>query len=425
MVKRCARTSALMFGGSAAFILMTNDIRCDTILTATVITAIWMGCAWLRNGRTIELLAFAVAMGAGLLVKGPIAAMAPMLAVGGQLLYTKAWRKLLDLRLVIVPIVLGVILLPMCIGLYEQFGAHGLRFYFWEQSFGRITGENRWVDESTFLFFTHELPWQVLPWVLFVLGGIWLSLKDLFGVRSAAEHATTIGASLVFVALSLSQFKLPHYLYVTLPLFSVMGARALHQVSGGPLVIAHYVLLALLWVLGFALTWVVFPVGAWSFLVASILLLVLAFPYVRRVGTVRALVPVSFALIMAIGAIMNGHFYPHLLEYQANAKVGQWAAERALPKERFYGLQVSGTALDHYAGYPVHWLSNATEASKVIIPSTVIYTDATRRQELLDAGFVAERETVFHNYPVQLLGVDFLLPSKREAALEKRFVLEF
>jgi hypothetical protein len=316
-------------------------------------------------------------------------------------------------------------LLPMCIGLYQQFGVNGLRFYFWEQSFGRITGENRWVDDSTFLFFTHELPWQVLPWVVFVLAGIGLSLKDLFGARTAAEHASTIGASLVFVALSLSQFKLPHYLYVTLPLFSIMGAQALHKVSGGPLVIAHYIVLGLLWTLGFALTWVVFPDGSWPFLIASILLPLLAIPYIRRVGSIQALVPVSFALIILVGAIMNGHFYPRLLNYQANAKIGQWAAERNLPKDCFFGMQVSGTALDHYAGYPVQWLSNAEEAGQAIAQGTVIYTNAAGRAELLDAGLVPLKETRSTNYPVQLLGLDFLLPAQRETAIEDRYVLEF
>ena len=236
----------------------------------------------------IDLLAFAVAVGGGLLVKGPIAAVASMLAVGGQLFHTKAWGKLTDRRLVLVPIVIGVMLFPMCIGLYEQFGVHGLRFYFWEQSFGRITGENRWVDDSSILFFTHELPWQVLPWVLFILAGIRLDWKDLVGERNAAEHASTIGASLVFVALSLSQFKLPHYLYVTLPLFSIMGARALHRVTAGPLVRAHYLILFLLWILAVVFAWVVFPDGSWPFRIASILFPLLAVPYMRRVGSIQA-----------------------------------------------------------------------------------------------------------------------------------------
>jgi 4-amino-4-deoxy-L-arabinose transferase-like glycosyltransferase len=420
-----ARTAALMFGGSTAFLLMTNDVRCDTILTATVITAIWMGSAWLRNGRTAELLGFALAIGAGLLVKGPIAAVAPMLAVGGQLVFTRAWRKLLDLRLGLVPLVVGVMLLPMCIGLYQQFGVNGLRFYFWEQSFGRITGENRWVDDSTFLFFTHELPWQVLPWVVFVGIGVWVALRDLFTLRREPEHASTIGAVSVFLALSFSHFKLPHYLYVTLPLFAVLGARALHRGASRGVARLHYGLLGLLWALVFALVAVVFPSGSWPFLALLIGLLVYAVRMIVRNGLHASLLQVSFALILVIGAIMNGHFYPRLLEYQANAKVGQWVAERGIPQDRFHGLQVSGTALDYYAGYPVGWLSNAEEAKLVIAPGTFIYTDAARREELRRAGLVAVRETVFRNYPVQLLGADFLLPSMREAVVAEQFVLEF
>jgi hypothetical protein len=214
-------------------------------------------------------------------------------------------------------------------------------------------------------------------------------------------------------------------LYVTLPLFSIMGAQALHKVSGGPLVIAHYIVLGLLWTLGFALAWVVFPDGSWPFLIASILLPLLAIPYIRRVGSIQALVPVSFALIILVGAIMNGHFYPRLLDYQANAKVGEWAEERALPADRFYGLQVSGTALDYYTGYPVQWLSNAHEAHAVVAPGVFIYTDRDHRTKLLYAGFIPRKETRFQNYSVQLLGLDFLLPQMRDRFVEERFVLEF
>ncbi|MEZ4738739.1 MAG: glycosyltransferase family 39 protein [Flavobacteriales bacterium] len=423
--KEAGRIAATMFGGSAAFILMTNDVRCDTILTSAVITAIWAGCAWLVGGRTVHLVACSVAIGAGLLVKGPIGAIAPAFALGAQLIHTKAWRKLLDPRLLLVPMIILVMLLPMCIGLYEQFGMHGLRFYFWEQSFGRITGENRWVDDSSVLFFTHELPWQVLPWVVFVLAGIGWSVKDLFTERKEAEHASTAGALLVFAALSLSQFKLPHYLYVTLPLFAVVGAKAWLYQGRRLLIKIHYFLLALLWTLTLGFTWVVFPERNWPYLTLLILFLIGAIIYLRKEGGRAALIPLSFGAIMIVGVFMNGHFYPNLLTYQANAKVGQWVKEKELDEDHFYGLQVSGSALDHYAGFPVRWLSNAEEARTVIAPGVVIYTDAQHVQELIDAGLDPVNTTHYHNYPVQLIGIDFLLPEQRRAVLEDRFVLEF
>ncbi|MFN3875858.1 MAG: ArnT family glycosyltransferase, partial [Flavobacteriales bacterium] len=221
-----ARRAALIYGGCAAFLLMTSDIRCDTILTASVILAVWGGVAFVEQQRWWQLLLLAAAVSSGMLVKGPIGAMAPALAIGGHVVLGRKWRALRDARWLLLPALVGLALTPMCIGLYEQFGMHGLRFYFWEQSFGRITGENKWVDDSTKLYFLHELPWQVLPWTLFVLLGLAHSLRDAIRRNTLPEHASLAGAVLVFLALSFSRFKLPHYLYVALPLFAVMGARA-------------------------------------------------------------------------------------------------------------------------------------------------------------------------------------------------------
>lgn len=424
-----ARTATLVLGGSAAFFLMTNDVRCDTILTGSVITAIWLGCAWLETGKGWPLIGCAVATGAGLLAKGPMGAVAPLIAVGGQLLLTRNWSRLRDPQLLLGVVVVGAMLLPMCIGLYEQHGGHGLRFYFWEQSFGRITGENRWRDDSTVLFFTHEVLWQLLPWTLFLMVGIWRSLVAMVRGHGLPEYASVSGALLLFVALSLSQFKLPHYLYVIAPLFAVLGAIGMHGRMTKALARTQIMLLYLMLLIAVLLTWITFPEGRWPFLamlVATGIAVGVSIARRKAVGQLeQALVPASFWVMVAVGLVMNGHFYPHLLHYQANARAGQWAYEQGLTKGAFYGMQVSGSALDYYAGYPVPWISNVTEARAVIAPGVVIYTDGPHRDDLLAAGLRPQHEVVLQNYPAQRLALPFLFPERRSALLEQRYLLEF
>ncbi|MBP6313452.1 MAG: glycosyltransferase family 39 protein, partial [Flavobacteriales bacterium] len=70
--REVARTAALIFGSSAAFLLMTNDVRCDTILTGSVITAIWAGAAWMEQRRWWQLILCSIAIAAGMLAKGPM-----------------------------------------------------------------------------------------------------------------------------------------------------------------------------------------------------------------------------------------------------------------------------------------------------------------------------------------------------------------
>lgn len=420
-----ARTATLILGGSAAFFLMTNDVRCDTILTGSVIMAMWLGCAWLEQGRGWQLIGCSLAIGAGLLAKGPIGLVAPVIAVGSQLVLTRNWSRVRDPRLLFGAIVVGLLLLPMCIGLYQQHGMYGLRFYFWEQSFGRITGENRWKDDSTVLFFTHEILWQLLPWTLFVLAGLWQSLRSMIRKEVLPEYASFLGAILVFTALSLSHFKLPHYLFVIAPLFAVLGAIGLHGHLRIALGRMHIILVLLLLLVAISLTYITFAEDRWPFLALLGATGIAGCLWIYRRGLERGLVTTSFLVMVTIGVVMNGHFYPHLLRYQANAQAGQWAAEKGLGKEAFYSMQISGSALDFYAGYPVQWISNEVEARTVIIPGVVIYTDAAHRMDLIAAGLVPVSEVVLPNYPVQRLGLKFLFPAARDEQLAPRYLLEY
>lgn len=423
--KDVARTAALMYGCSVAFILMCNDVRCDTILTGSVITAIWAGCAWLKDGRWWQLMLLSIAVSCGMLAKGPIGALAPAFAIGAQLVLGRQWTRLRDPRWLVLPVIVVLALLPMCIGLYQQHGWHGVRFYFWEQSFGRITGENRWKDDSSGLFFLHEVLWQTLPWTLFVLLGCWRDLRSMIRGERLPEYASLLGAITIMAALSFSQFKLPHYLYITLPLFAVMASKGYHGLVSSGWHRAQLALSALLWMGVFAFAWFVFPGARMPFaaFVGAIgLVLVLL---LRRLDMKSASFATSFWVMIAAGVVLNGQFYPGLLQYQANAQAGKWAAERELDDEHFFGFQVAGTALDYYTGFPVTWLSEVSDAREVIAPGVVIYTDAERRDDLIRAGFVPRKEEQLMNYTVQMLGIPFLLPERRDAVLQKRYLLQY
>lgn len=420
-----ARTAALMFGSSVAFVLMTNDVRTDTILTGSVITAIWLGSAWMQQRRFWQLLGCAVAIASGMLAKGPMGLMAPVMALGGHVLLARRWDVLRDPRWLLVLPVVAILLVPMCIGLYEQHGMHGIRFYFWEQSFGRITGENRWKDDSTFLFFSHEVLWQLLPWTVFLVAGLWLSFKALWKRREMPEYISISGVLLVFTAISLSQFKLPHYLYVVLPLFSVIAAWGWHTVLDVWVMRVHAMVLFILWCLALVLVLWAFPEGGMPFAALLVAVALLAVLYLRQPHDRNGDLLIGLHVFMAIAITLNGHLYPDLLRYQGNAQAGKWAAKQGLGVNRFYGMQLSGSALDLYAGYPVQWLSNAEEAVLVIAPGVVVYTDATRKQELEEAGFVPKEVLRILDYDVQLLGTEFLIPERRKDVLRQHYLLRF
>lgn len=420
-----ARRAAVMFGASAAFLLMTNDVRCDTILTGSVVTAIWAGASWIQQRRWWQLLASAAAVAAGMLAKGPMGAVAPVAALAAHLAMGGHWRALRDPRWLAVPLLVAVALIPMCIGLYEQHGAHGIRFYFWEQSFGRITGENRWKDDSTALFFTHELLWQALPWTLFVITGLGQQVIAAFRRQPLPEHAALGGSMLVFAALSLSQFKLPHYLYVIMPLLAVLGAIGWEHAAARWARYGQIAVVALLAVALIALTAWCFPSHWWPIiplaLAPGVVLLWRGLAAQRRdrlfTGTVW--------VWLVAGLALNALIYPEVLGYQANARAGRWAKEQRLDANRFYVLNAGGTALDFYAGFTPGGLASAEQAAEVVEPGFAIYTDTQGLAALADRGLAPSRVMEFEDYRVQLLSLDFILPWTRAESTSRRYVVVY
>lgn len=418
-----ARRASLMLGASTAFLLMTNDVRCDAMLMGAVITAVWAGTAFVEQRHWWQLLLCAAAIAAGMLAKGPMGVMAPALAVGGHIAMSMKWTALRDWRWLLVPVLVAMALWPMLAGLYEQHGAHGIRFYFWEQSFGRITGENRWKDDSSPLFFTHELLWQMLPWTLFVLAGLWSSLRALIRREALPEYASLGGAVLIFSALSLSRFKLPHYLYVGLPLFAVLGARAWPLAQQRAMRAAHVLVIALLAAIGLVLIGWCFP-HAWWPLVAAGLLSIGALTYrAWKIHGLDAFFHATLASWLVLGLAVNGVLYPRVLRYQANAEAGRWAAAHGVTRDRFVGIAVGGNALNFYTGYPVRWVPDVDEALPLLRPGAAFYMDEERRTEFLTRAPKPTQELRFDDFQVQLLSLDFIVPGSRPSTLRARYLL--
>lgn len=423
---RTAHIAALVYGSTVAMLQMTNDVRCDTLLTANVILATWAAMAWLARRQLRHLLLTALFIGLAMLSKGPIGAVVPGLAVGGHLAITGQWRALRDRRLFVVPLTIGLLLAPMCYGLYQQHGAHGLRFYFWEQSFGRITGSNRWHDDSTGFFFVHTLLWVAAPWTLFIVLGI---VKESFGVlrrkSRLPEYASLCGCVLVLFALSFSHYKLPHYLFVLMPFASVIGARMLIGQHPRVLDLVQLLLVLMVAVLTFWLSLAAFPAGGTPWAVGVGLLAVAGtIMYVRSREHARALWP---TFIVTIGAVLviNGHFYPTLLGFQAGAQVGNTVRQLGVAQADLRNFATLSRALDFHAGYRVEWLRDIREASASIRPGRYIYCNDEGRRALMSAGHTPLQEWSFQAFPVQVITVDFLLPERRPSVLGTHYLLRY
>ncbi|MEO8066190.1 MAG: glycosyltransferase family 39 protein [Flavobacteriales bacterium] len=423
---RTAHTAALMYGSSVAMLQMTNDVRCDTLLASNVILGIWSGMAWLKERRILYLLCSSFFLGLAMLAKGPIGLAVPALAIGGHVAVTGHWRALFSARVLLVPVIIALLLTPMCVGLYSQHGTHGLSFYFWEQSFGRITGTNRWKDDSTGLFFLHTFLWVAMPWTLFTVKGLF---TDLIGLlrrkRRLPEYASLCGVILTVIALSFSHYKLPHYLFVVMPLAAVIAARALCAAHARVLALLQFCIAMLL---GSAALWLAFvslpvavPIPAFVLIVSMLLALLV---YMRNRDLSRALWPTQ---IVALGAalVINGQAYPALLKYQAGSEVGNMVRHMRIPDADLMNLATLSRALDFHAGRSVPWLRDINEAKAAMRPGLYIYCDGAGRDALWRSGYTPTSEWAFPAYPVQVMTMEFLLPEQRASVVKTNYLLRF
>jgi 4-amino-4-deoxy-L-arabinose transferase-like glycosyltransferase len=152
--KEIAQISAMVLASAQAMFLITHDVRCDTMLMGWVITSIWQLAAWYQNGKKMHFFWAFVCIAGGMMTKGPIALMVPVFAFIPHFVLQRNWQQFFRKEYIIGLIIIAILLIPMSIGLYQQFDLHpgkiingvpirsGLRFYYWTQSFGRYTGEN-------------------------------------------------------------------------------------------------------------------------------------------------------------------------------------------------------------------------------------------------------------------------------------------
>lgn len=417
----------IVFISYLATVLMWLDVRTDTMLTGWIAYSVWQTDSWLNDRKIKHLIGLSVGIGFSLLTKGPIGIMVPLLAFGPDLLFRKKIALFFHKQVWLVPAIIGLMLAPMLIGLYQQHGTEGLAFYFWKQSFGRLTGENVWRDESGPLFFVHTLMWLTLPWTIFLLRGLWILVKDLIRCKLKTGGFLIWGFFLPFIAFSLSQYKLPHYLYVILPfsaIISVFGltaqpGKALNLFYRMQLVLILFLLLTLLllnYLLGYTLLlWVCIVV--FLAVVATIIL--------KKLQLFDSMVIGSLTLMLLINGFLVFNFYPELLQYQAGSKV-------AFRMNELYDLRVPRCfynqhrpAFDFYSKEIVPDFKSYQQIDSAlnIHPVWYVFTDKAGVHSLRQRNYELHKMEQFADIKVTQLSLQYLTDTGRKQLADTIYLL--
>lgn len=414
------------------------------MLMGWVMLSIWQLALWFKLQRWANFMLAFVFIGCGMMTKGPIALMVPGLAFASHFLLQRNWKQFYRWEYLVGILIIGIILLPMCIGLYQQYDLQpgklingrpinsGLRFYFWTQSFGRYTGENFYHEMSYFTFLLENMFWSFLPWIFFFLSALFFVIKDLFKykfqISSEQEFITTGGFILTYIILARSQAQLPHYIFVVYPLAAIITGKFLYDLLylnkavkwQKPLYYFHLFIFVLLWIAIIVLTGWVFESVSFLFSILAIIEFGL-FVWVATKKTALIPTALAIALITSIGVnfLLSSSFYPHLLQYQ----MGNDAAKAIQEKQfnatdiKLYGIHNSN-ALHFYAKHIFDYESNKqlfkpTEKVLTSKDSVGVFKNLFPAAEIVHEG---------NHFSVSMLTFQFLNPASR-AEVTGRYVI--
>lgn len=435
------RMAALIFGTCQGLFLMSNDIRTDTVLMSWVITAVWLIKEWDVHGKLYHLLLGCAAIAFGMMSKGPIALLVPIFCFGSDWILKREWKKFFQWQYLPGILVIAVLLIPMSIGLYQQFdaqpgktvngltGVSGLRFFYWSQSFGRITGESPWSNGAGLDFLFTNMLWSFLPWIFLFIPALILKIVQLvrqkFRLQPGQEWITAGGFILAYLALGSSRYQLPHYIFVVFPLAAIMVAALLKDFFEGKYPKLYAFFKPVQWAVAFLLLLValllvayVFPGGAgWIVLwaIAFVLLVIVAVHKNIR----PKLFWLSVAAIMLSNFFLTNHFYYRLMDYQLGNQMAEYIEQEKIPSRDIihYRMKDPLNAFHFYAEAVI------SKDSFAIAPGKYVLTQDEGLAALEEKGYEYDMVTTGKSFRISELKPAFLNPDTREESMQDYYFL--
>jgi 4-amino-4-deoxy-L-arabinose transferase-like glycosyltransferase len=433
--KNIAKNAVLIYATCQAFFQMSSDIRTDGILTSCVIISIWLITEYWNKNKIIYLILAAVFTAFAMMAKGPIGFIAVLMPIGIHLLYQKQWKRIFNLSWLFFVFIVIVLLIPMSYGLYTQFDLHpekiingklhqsGLYFYYWLQSFGRITGENIWNNGLPWHFFIGSISWDFFPWIVILYAGLFFQFKKIITKNSTRvpEIITISGFVLLFVLLSMSKYKLPHYIFVTLPFASIISATYIDKLNPKQLLNWERVYFAFGILVAIVIT--IYPLFFFTevnyliyFLLLLQLFLLIKIKKLPINGIFRLI-----GYVLVLNVFLSYVFYPKLLTYQADAIAGKWFYENKRA-EKVYFINEKSHLFNFYTKDSKHQSISLNDLD-TIKSSYWLYTNQDNLLAIQKNKTILEKKE-FVDYPITRLKLKFLLESKRQENLKYYYLLK-
>jgi hypothetical protein len=424
--------TAILLFSSFIYSLYSMDIHTDTPLQAFVTLALWQLYEFIKTNKNRNALIGFTAIGLAMLSKGPVGAAIPAFAVVGHILLKKDFQRLLDYRWYVGTIWAFVVASPALIGLMNQFGWEGIRFFFWDNTVGRVTGSYVQAVNDP-IFYVHNLLYQLLPWSLLFFTAVFFEFKSLVKNRfKANEYFTFTGIWIYFIILNSASSQLPNYVFSIVPLMAVLASKwiviSIQQMNRLFTVFYRTQLFVV------TLTWAgIFGIAVYLFPSPGAVFWIVAFAGLVSTGwllkkttkpLIQLLIPsviVSFILMF----LLNTHVFPYIFNYQAPPKAARYFSETAASGDTLYSYKYIQYELFFYSQpqalplYTIDDLEAVTEKDGIWI-----FTDENGYSEIKELKLKPDSVIEYSHLDLSR-GGRFINPATRNDVLQTTYLIKF
>ena len=426
--------SAVLLLFSEYFLLYNMDIHTDTLLMPLTTFSIWQLSEFIRKNKTRYILGAATGIGLAMLTKGPIGAVIPAFAIGSHLILTKQFKRFFDRRWIILIVTCSIIITPLLWSLYEQFGTEGIKFYFWTNNIGRITGQYLGTNHD-YLFFFHTLLYMLLPWSLLFFISTYNEFSRIIKKRiHATEFFTTGGIWIFLIIMSFSRSKLPNYIYALSPLMAIVTAKWIYFSLKSNSVklnsIFKYSQLAtefVIWTLILATSTFLFPFKNTISLVLLLFIFILYIYFRHRIKIPHYYFVSTAVSMLILTVVLNFHIFPEIYSQQAVPKAARLFNQISEKNDRLYNYKYGQYELYFYGNRSVNNIDNTNELAETIQSGNAwIFTNEKGFGEIKKLPLTTKQDTVFTFRHASLnKGLRYINPKTREKSKETMYLLHY
>lgn len=428
--ERVGYLTATFLAFSIIYSLYSMDIHADTPLQAFVTLALWQLFEFIKTRKNKHWILGFTAIGLAMLSKGPIGAAIPAFAVIGHILFKKDFRFLFDYRWFVGIILAFVVASPALIGLMNQFGWAGIRFFFWENNVGRITGTYVKAVNDPF-FYVHTLLYVFLPWVLLFYISVYNEFRSLIKNRFRAdEYFTLSGIWIFFVVISVSKNQVPNYIFSIMPLIAVLTAKwTIAAIEGNQKLIKIFnstqiFVVILLWLMILILSFYLFPAPKfyfWIIAIAGIGSSLWIFTKIKD-PLFSLLTPTLIAFSCLI-LLLNTNVFPYIFSFQAPPKAAHYFTENAGENSKLYNYKYAQYELFFYSEPQATQLKSDTDLKKAAqTQGSWIFTDPEGLKDF--EALQVQPDTIIEYKHLYLnRGGRFINPKTRDKVLQPMYLI--